>query len=112
MTISCHAPIIKSMLEVEHADPALARVEIDADFTGGLEVGVAKKFRYVMQLIRMVAKKNQLYQFGGLKLEKLARSGSDYSMRLNRKWRLIVEFSGNEPDEKILIVRIENHYGD
>ena len=101
------------MMEVEHADPDLSRVESEAGFSGGHSPPVAKKFRYVMQLIRTVQSKNKLYQFGGLRLEKLGGTRQhQYSMRLNLKYRLIVEFSGQEPDEKILIVAIENHYGD
>ena len=100
------------MLQVEHADPNLARVETDAAFAAGLDVGIAKKFRYVMQQIRIVTRKNQLYQYGGLRLKKLTRPGDEYRMWLNDKWRLIVEFSGEEPNEIVRILRIENHYDD
>lgn len=101
------------MLEVEYADPDLARMETDPAFTGGFDVGIARKFRYTMQLIRTVTKKTQLYQFNGLNLHPLPppKAHQD-SMRLNKKWRLIVEFSGEEPNEKIRIIEINNHYGD
>ena len=100
------------MIEVEHADPDLERLETDSSFTAGYEVGVVKKFRYTMQLLRTVARKSQLYQFNGLRLKKLEARGNDHSMRLNKKWRLIAEFTGEEPTEKARIVRIENHYDD
>jgi len=101
------------MLEVEHADPDLARVETEANFSGGFSPPVVNKFRYVMQLVRMVRAKNGLHQFGGLRLEKLSgKRQHQYSMRLNKKYRLIVAFSGQEPEEKVRIVAIENHYGD
>lgn len=99
------------MLEVEHADPDLARLEIDPAFTAGLAPPIVKQFRILMQIIRTVSRQSGLYQFGGRRLEKLSgQRQHEHSMRLNRKWRLIVEFSGNEPDEKILIKGIENHY--
>jgi proteic killer suppression protein len=100
------------MLEVEHAEPDLLRLETDARFTAGFDIGVVKRFRYTMQLIRTVSKKTQLYQFNGLRLKKLEAREKQHSMRLNKKWRLIVEFFGEEPDEKVLIVGIENHYED
>jgi toxin HigB-1 len=101
------------MLEVEHADPDLERMETDAAFTAGFDAGIAKKFRYTMQIVRSVSKKNQLYQFKGLNLHQQPPPDThQHSMRLNLKYRLIVEFSGEEPNEKIRTIEINNHYGD
>lgn len=101
------------MLQVEHADPDLARIETDKGFTAGFDEGIAKKFRYTMQIIRTVSKKKQLYQFNGLRLHALPPPNSHQdSMRLNKKYRLIVEFSGEEPNETVRIIEINNHYGD
>jgi proteic killer suppression protein len=101
------------MLEVAHADPDLKRLEIEAGFTAGLAPPIVKQFRLLMQIIRTVSRKDALYQHGGRRLEKLGgKRQHQYSMRLNRKYRLIVEFSGVQPDEKILIIAIENHYDD
>jgi proteic killer suppression protein len=98
------------MLEVEHADPDLARLETDVAFTASFSVPVVKSFRVLMQIIRQASKKNALYQFGGRRLEKLSGNRQhQYSMRLNKKYRLIVEFSGAD-DETIIILGIENHY--
>ena len=101
------------MLEVEHSDPDLKRLETEQGFTAGFDPPVVKQFRILMQIVRNVSRKNALYQFGGRQLEKLSgQRKHQYSMRLNRKYRLIVEFEGAEPEEKIVIVAIENHYGD
>lgn len=100
------------MLKVEHADPDLQRVELEAEYSAGLAVPVVKQFRILMQTIRCVSGKAALYQFRGRRLEKLKGGRQhQHSMRLNRKFRLIVEFSGDERKETILIVGIENHYG-
>ena len=99
------------MIEVEHADPDLARLETELSFTAGFSPPIVKQFRILMQLIRNVSRKAALYQFGGRRLKSLSGSRShEHSMRLNRKYRLIVEFSGAEPEEKIRIIAIENHY--
>jgi toxin HigB-1 len=99
------------MLEVEHADQHLARLETDPDFTAGFSGPIVKQYRILMQIIRMVSRKTALYQFGGRRLEKLGgKRQHQYSMRLNKKYRLIAEFSGAEPNEKIVIVGIEKHY--
>ena len=103
--------MFRDMLEVEHADADLARLEKDADSSADFSISIVKQFRILMLLIRSVSRKNSLYQHGGRRLEKLGgKRQHQYSMRLNKKYRLIAEFSGEEPNEKILIVGIENHY--
>ena len=101
------------MLEVHHDDPDLARLELEAAFTASFAVPVVKGFRKVMQRLRTVSRKASLYRFGGLKLEQLkGKRKHEHSMRLNNKWRLIVEFEGEEPNEIVRMKGIENHYGD
>lgn len=99
------------MLEVEHADSDLQRLEIDRDFTAGFDRSIVKQFRMLMQIIRTVSQRSELYKFGGKRLEKLGgKRQHQHSMRLNKRWRLIVEFSRGQSNEKVLIVGIENHY--
>lgn len=99
------------MLQVEHADPDLARAEAEEGFSAGLPVPLLKQFRKLMAIIRGVTGRRALYQFRGRRLEKLKGNRQhQYSMRLNKKFRLIVEFPGDEADQAILIVGIENHY--
>ena len=99
------------MLEVEIADPDLERLESDPVFTADWPPSIVKQYRILIQLIRTASRKNALYQHGGRRLEKLGgKRQNQHSMRLNKKYRLIVEFSGEEPNERILIVGIEKHY--
>lgn len=101
------------MIEVSHDDPDLVRLETDRDFTAGFEIGIVKAFRKVMQLIRTVSQKSVLHRFNGLRFEQLkGKRAHQHSGRLNKKWRLIMEFNGDPPDERVLIKGIENHYGD
>ena len=101
------------MIEVSHDDPDLARLETDREFTAGFAVPIVKAFRKVMQRIRNVSQKSVLHQFNGLHFEQLkGKRAHQHSARLNRKWRLIMEFSGTPPNESVLIKGIENHYGD
>lgn len=101
------------MIEVVHDNPDLSLLETDPHFNAGYAVPVVRAFRVVMQRIRSVANVNSLYQFRGLRLEKLKGQRShQHSMRLNRKWRLIVELSSIPPNERAVIKAIENHYDD
>jgi plasmid maintenance system killer protein len=110
LTLAARGPIFKRMLQVEHADPALELLERDPSQDTKWPKGVGKKFRWVMQQIRIVDRKNQLYQFGSLRLKKLERPGDDEAMWLNDQWRLEMLFSGEPPNEKVVILRITNHY--
>lgn len=99
-------------MDVTHADPDLDRMERETSLDGRFERGIAKKFRWVMQQIRLARGKVQLYQIGSLRLKKLKRPGNDEAMWLNDKWRLEMEFTGTPPDEQVTILRISNHYDD
>ena len=100
------------MIEVEHGDPDLERMEKDPAFTGGFDVGISKRFRHTLQIIRQsITRVKQLYQFNGLRFHKDPNSPY-YAIRLNKKYRLMVEWSGEEPNEKIRTIEINNHYGD
>jgi plasmid maintenance system killer protein len=99
------------MLTVEHADPDLARLERnEPGEVAKWPPGIGRKFQWVMQQIRGVDRKNQLYQFRSLRLKKLERAGDDEAMWLNEQWRLEMLFSGEPPNEKVVILRITNHY--
>jgi len=99
-------------MDVEYADPDLAVLETDLSLDSKYPKGIAKKFRWVMQQIRLATQKNQLYQIGSLRLKKLEGRENDERMWLNDKYRLEMVFSGEPPDEKVQILRISNHYDD
>jgi toxin HigB-1 len=107
----CRELNIFHSVEVDHRNSDLARLEIDIGFRAQFDVPIVTKFRVVMQIIRTVSQRNELYKFRGLRLEKLTgQRKNEWSMRLNKKWRLIAEFPEPEPNEKIVIVGIEKHY--
>lgn len=79
-------------MDVRHDDAELARIESDPDYSGGLATPVVRAFRKVMNIIRSVQNETELYQWKGLRFEKLKGSRSHQcSLRLNDQWRLIVE---------------------
>lgn len=110
LTVSDQA-LNSSPMDVEHADPDLAALERDKGLDSDYPQGIGKKYRWVMQQIRMARQKSQLHQIRSLKLKKLERPGDDWAMWLNEKYRLEMLFSGEPPNEKVTILRITNHYG-
>jgi len=47
----------------------------------------------------------------GQRLEKLQGQNALYSIRLNKGWRLILRLKKNEEEKTIIIIEINNHYG-
>ena len=100
-------------MKVRFANADLDRLETDASFTGGFQPEVVKGFRKVMQVIRAAADERDFYAMRSLHFEKLKGDRANQrSLRLNIKWRLIVEIESADPKNIVVIVDIENHYGD
>lgn len=98
---------------MEHADSTLAQMEADLTYSGGFAVPIVRQFRRVMQILRVVDDERQIYQFGSRRFKQLQGDRQhQHSLRLNKKWRLIVELRGEGKERRVVVVGIENHYGD
>ena len=92
-------------MEVEFDDDDLSRLEREPDFDAGFSREIVRKFRMRMQLIRNAPDERDFYAMKGLHFEKMRGEMSDeYSMRLNRQFRLFLKFRGRA-DEKVVIIR-------
>jgi proteic killer suppression protein len=98
-------------MDVAFKDESLDRLETDADFSAGFEDAVVKAYRKRMQQIRAATNERTFYAHKSLHFEKLkgAREGQ-HSMRLNDKWRLIVELQGKAPNKTELIVEVIDYH--
>jgi proteic killer suppression protein len=98
-------------MEVQFRGTKLDRLEIDPRYDGGFSQSVVTAFRRRMQMIRAAPDERVFYALKSLHFEKLQGSRShQYSMRLNDQWRLIVEFAGEAPQKKIVIIDIEDYH--
>jgi proteic killer suppression protein len=98
-------------MEVDFDDDQLDRLETDRSFDGGFEAAVVKAYRKVMQAIRAAPDERDFYALKGLHFEKLEGSRShERSMRLNKKWRLILELRGEAPSKRVLVKAIEDYH--
>jgi proteic killer suppression protein len=80
-------------MEVRFQDASLDRLETEADFTAGYDQALVRAFRLRMQMIRDAPDERVFYALKSLHFEKLGGNRSHQrSMRLNDKWRLILEF--------------------
>ena len=98
-------------MDVRFADVELDRLETDPNYNAGLSVAIVTKFRQRMQLIRSAPDEREFYKFHSLHFEKLkGKRSHQYSMRLNRQWRLIVELEGQAPNKVVVVVGIEDYH--
>ncbi|WP_435750831.1 type II toxin-antitoxin system RelE/ParE family toxin [Thauera sp. AutoDN2] len=98
-------------MEVEFDDDDLDRLETDAQFTAGLSQEVVSAYRKRMQQIRSFLDERDFYALKSLHFEKLKgdREGQ-HSIRLNKKWRLVLEIRGNHPCKVVGIIEIVDYH--
>jgi proteic killer suppression protein len=98
-------------LEVVFRDRGLYELATDKNARSGYPQAVEKKFRLRIQQIVSAQDERDFRSHVSLHFEKLKGDRShQYSMRLNDQWRLIVEFEGEAPNKKIVIVGIEDYH--
>ncbi len=98
-------------MDVYFRDKKLERLEMDANYKGGFPPKIVRVYRRRMQWIRAADDERDLRAWKSLHLEKLRgdRAG-ECSIRLNRSWRLILEFEKRGDGKTVAIISIENHY--
>ena len=98
-------------MEVRFVDPKLDRLEVDAAYSAGLPPEIVRAFRRLLQIIRSAPDERVFYYLRSLHFEKLKGGRShQHSMRLNKQWRLIVEFEGAAPDKVVAVVSVEDYH--
>lgn len=98
-------------MDVRFADEDLDRLETDPNYNAGLSAAIVTKFRQRMQFIRSAPDEREFYKLHALHFEKLkGKRSHQYSMRLNRQWRLIVELEGQAPNKVVVVVGIEDYH--
>jgi toxin HigB-1 len=98
-------------MDVEFGDASLERLETEPGYSAGFGDAVVKAFRRRMQQIRAASDERTFYAYRALNFEKLVgdREGQ-YSMRLNKQWRLIIELRGEAPRKRIYVVEIADYH--
>jgi toxin HigB-1 len=98
-------------MEVEFVDADLNQLEVDPKFTAGFSPAIVRGFRKALQAIRAALDERDLYASRGLRFEKLkGKREHQCSMRLNKQWRLILEFKDGRELDKVRIIGIEDYH--
>lgn len=98
-------------LKVLFRDRRLYDLATDKNARSDYPQAVEKKYRLRIQQIVSAQDERDFYRHASLHFEKLKGDRShQHSMRINDQWRLIVEFEGDAPDRRIVIVAIEDYH--
>jgi len=81
------------VVDIIFASGELDRLEVDGNFTDGLSQALVKAYRGRINIIRQAVDERLFYAIKSLHYEKLeGKRKHQHSMRLNNKYRLIIEF--------------------
>jgi toxin HigB-1 len=97
-------------MKVIFARSDLERLESDPEFEGS-SPALTRAFRKVMNVIRSAPDERTFYGLKSLHFEKLqGKRSHQHSMRLNDKYRLVVELERDDSGKLVKIVSIEDYH--
>ena len=96
-------------MQIEFRNEDLDRLETDSRFTAGFGPDVVKAFRRRIQAVRAANDERDLSAVRGNNFERLKGNRSQYSMRLNDQWRLILEIKKSTP-KNVVVIDIEDYH--
>ena len=98
-------------MNFRHANKTLSKMDEQPDFDGGFAEGLARAFRLRMQFIRAANNENDLRARKSYHFEKLKGDrSSDYSIRLNKQFRLTFQIEKEEGGNCLVILAIEDYH--
>jgi toxin HigB-1 len=98
-------------LEILIRDSALLDLATNKSAKSGFPQAIEKKFRFRIQQIMSFIDEREFYSIKSLHFEKLKGNRShQHSIKLNDQWRLILEFEGEAPNKRIVVVGIEDYH--
>jgi proteic killer suppression protein len=94
-----------------HTNKTWRRIEDDPEYDGGYGENIVTAYRSLMQFIRSVHDENDLRQFKSLHFEKLkGKRKHEYSMRVNKQFRLIFQIEKAGEHNQLVITGIEDYH--
>ena len=97
-------------MEVEFKDADLRRLFEDARFDGGRSRAVVRAYRKRVTSIKAAVDERDIRAVKGNHFEKLAGKEGEYSIRLNKQWRLILAFQTRNGIKTVVLLRIADYH--
>jgi len=98
-------------MNIRFEDSKLERLAKDLSFTNGFDRALVKSYRRLIQQIIAAADERIFYSVKSLHFEKLKgdRQGQ-YSMRLNKQWRLLLRFEQSQDGKQVAVIEIADYH--
>lgn len=99
-------------MEIIFGTKDLDRLEVDGSFTAGFDQALVKAYRKKINIIRQAVDERLFYAIRALHFEKLkGKRNHQHSMRLNDRYRLIVELVERKSKSKaVRVVEITDYH--
>jgi proteic killer suppression protein len=98
-------------VEIRFKDQKLDRLETDGTYDAGHAREIVRAYRKCIQIIRQAPDERIFYSLKSLHFEKLKGDRAhQHSMRLNKQWRLVIEFEGVAPSKLVAVISIEDYH--
>lgn len=98
-------------MDVSFADDDLDRLELDPAYTMDLASEIVKAYRKRLQQIRSATDSRDFYGLKSSHFEKLkGKRQHQHSMRLNKKYRLIIELEDSADRKRVKIMGVEDYH--
>jgi proteic killer suppression protein len=94
-------------VDIRFKDEALARLAVE-EGDGGYPPGIAKAFRKRVQTVEAAPDERVLRSWKSLHFEEM--ENHQHSIRLNKQWRLILEFEGKGTSKVVIMVEIKDYH--
>ena len=97
-------------MRIEFEDKELLELLKRKKSPKGIPPEVLISFQKKVKIIQSAKNQLDIRQIKGLRLEKY--NDDKHSIRLNRSWRMMLMFLNDDEGELVVIIEINNHYGD
>jgi proteic killer suppression protein len=98
-------------MDIEYRNPHLEQLVTDDSVGGSYGVAVIRGYRKVINFIKAAKDERDFRRMRSLNFEKLKGDRDhQYSMRINKRWRLIVEIKPGEEKNVIEVIDIEDYH--
>jgi proteic killer suppression protein len=106
-------------MKIEYDDPELDSLAYDPKFIGQWTWDIKRRYQKAIIALTTIKRRESLFPLSGMNFELLPGKRKrhrkkdyekEYSIRLDRRWRVVLTFYGPSEDETIIIIDVEDYH--